>query len=528
MVPDAVVIGSGPNGLVAANVLADAGWSVLVLEAAATPGGAVRTAELTMPGFRHDLYSAFHPLAAASPAIANLGLERFGLRWCHAPGVLAHVFPDDRAVLLSRDVERTAESVGSFAAGDAAAWRAEYARYLDVRDDVLRALLRPFPPVRAGLGLLTTLGVGDALRAARAATMPARRYGEERFAGEGARILLEGNAMHTDLGPNQAGSAVFGWLLAMLGQDVGFPAPEGGAGSLTDALVRRLESLGGRIECSRPVSRVLVAQGKAVGVIAGGDHVRAAKAVLADVPAPVLFRDLLDEAVVPTSLLSDIARFDWDDATIKLDWALSGPIPWRSAEAAAAGTVHLGVDADGLVRVDADLGSGRIPTTPFLLLGQMTTTDPSRSPAGTESAWLYSHVPRGGHWPVERLAEWADGVEEIIERHAPGFRDLVLGRVVSGPADLQRGNPSLVGGAINSGTAGIHQQLVFRPSPGLARADTVVERLFLASASAHPGGGVHGAPGANAARAALASNSWYGPAYRPVMRGLHRALHPPG
>ncbi|GAA3047767.1 phytoene desaturase family protein [Actinokineospora globicatena] len=527
MVADAVVIGSGPNGLVAANLLADAGWSVVVLEAAAHPGGAVRTAELTVPGFRHDLYSAFHPLAAASPVIEALGLEHYGLRWRHAPGVLAHVFPDDRSVLLSRDVERTAESVGSFAAQDAAAWRSEYARYLDVRDDLIRALLRPFPPVRAGLGLLTTLGVAEALRAMRVATMPVRRYGEERFAGEGARILLAGNAMHTDLGPNQAGSAVFGWLLAMLGQDVGFPVPQGGAGSLTDALVRRLESRGGRVECSRPVTKVLVARGKAVGVVAGGDHVRAAKAVLADVPAPVLYRDLVGADLLPGTLLDDIANFDWDDSTIKVDWALSGPIPWRSAAASAAGTVHLGVDADGLVQVDAELGSGRVPERPFLLLGQMTTADPSRSPAGTESAWLYSHVPRGGHWPAERLATWADGVEDIVATHAPGFRDLVLGRVVSGPRDLQSGNPSLVDGAINSGTAGIHQQLVFRPTPGLARADTVIERLFLASASAHPGGGVHGAPGANAARAALASHSYYGPVYRPLMRGLHRTLHPP-
>ncbi|GAA2979423.1 Phytoene dehydrogenase-related protein [Actinokineospora diospyrosa] len=522
---DAVVIGSGPNGLVAANILADAGWSVVVLEAAAEPGGAVRTAELTVPGFKHDLYSAFHPLAAASPAIQRLDLGRFGLRWRHAPGVLAHVLPDDRAVLLSRDVEQTAESVGSFAAGDAAAWRAEYSRYRDVRDDVLRALLGPFPPVRAGLGLLTTLGVGDALRAARVAMMPVRRYGEERFAGEGARILLAGNAMHTDLGPTQAGSAVFGWLLAMLGQDVGFPAPEGGAGSLTAALTRRLESLGGRVECSRRVTRVLVANGKAMGVVAGGDHIRAHKAVLADVPAPTLYRDLLEPHHLPSSLRSDITKFHWDDATIKIDWALSGPIPWRAPEAAAAGTIHLGVDSDGLVQVDADLARGRVPEHPFLLLGQMTTTDPSRSPTGTESAWLYSHVPRGGDWTRERLRTWAEGVERIVAKHAPGFQDLILGRHVSGPTDLERGNSSLVDGAINSGTAGIHQQLVFRPTPGLGRADTVVERLFLAGASAHPGGGVHGAAGANAARAALGSWGWYGGVYRTAMRGAHRMLH---
>ncbi|MGX7827991.1 phytoene desaturase family protein [Actinokineospora sp. 24-640] len=526
MTVDAVVIGSGPNGLVAANVLADAGWEVLVLEAQDTPGGAVRTAEITVPGFRHDLYSAFYPLGVASPVLSDLRLHEHGLRWRHAPQALAHVFPDDRVVTLSRDIDTTAESVERFGGGDGAAWRAEYERYLEIRDDLLNALLRPFPPVRAGAGLLRSLGVGEALRTARMAVMPVRRFGEERFAGEGARVLLAGNALHTDLGPGQAGSAVFGWLLAMLGQDVGFPVPEGGAGAITDALVARLRSRGGRLECGRRVSRVVVGGGRALGVVtADGEAVRATRAVLADVPAPALYLDLVGADLLPAGLAADLRRFDWDDATIKIDWALSGPIPWRSPEAGRAGTVHLGVDLDGLGAVDADLSRGRVPGEPFLLLGQMTTADPSRSPSGTESAWLYSHVPRGGHWPAERLRAWAAETEATLERHAPGFGDLVLGRVVSGPGDLQRGNQSLVAGAINAGTAGIHQQLVFRPTPGLGRADTVIDGLFLAGASAHPGGGVHGAPGANAARAALAAHGWYGPAYRGLIRGLHRRLY---
>ncbi len=522
---DAVVVGSGPNGLVAANVLADAGWEVLVLEAAAEPGGAVRTAELTVPGFRHDLFSAFHPLAAASPVLNELELAEWGLRWRHAPAVLAHVLPDDRAVLLDRDVDRTAESVERFAPGDGDAWRAEYARYRLVREDLLAALLRPFPPVRAGLGLLRTLGVGDALRAARLATVPVRRFCAERFDGEGARVLFAGNAMHTDLGPNQAGSAVFGWLLAMLAQDVGFPVPEGGASVLTEALVARLRARGGRVECNRRVTKILTARGRALGVRTPDGDVRATRAVLADVPATALYLDLVGADLLPDTLVADLRRFDWDDATIKIDWALDRPIPWTAPEARRAGTVHLGVDEDGLVVADADLGRGRVPEHPFLLLGQMTTADPTRSPAGTESAWLYSHVPRGGDWSGERLREWAAKVEGIVERHAPGFRESVVGRVVSGPADLQRANLSLVDGAINAGTAGIHQQLIFRPTPGLARADTVVERLFLAGASAHPGGGVHGGAGANAARAALAANGWYGAGYRRAMRGVHGLLH---
>ena len=519
---DAVVIGSGPNGLVAANILADAGWDVLVLEAEDTPGGAVRTAELTVPGFRHDLYSAFYPLGVASPVLADLRLEEHGLRWRHAPEVLAHLFPDNRVALLSRDLDTTAASLSAFAPADGPAWRAQHELYQQIKGDVLDALLRPFPPVRAGIALLRRAG-GDILRAARTATLPVRRYGDERFSGDGAKALLIGNALHTDLGPDQAGGAVFGWLLAMLGQDVGFPVPEGGAGALTDALVTRLRSRGGRLECGRPVSQVVVREGRALGVIAG-DPVRATRAVLADVPAPALYLDLVGPDHLPPRLVDDLRRFTWDDATIKIDWALRSPIPWTAQEASRAGTVHLGVDVDGFTTVSADLARGRVPDDPFLLLGQMTTADPSRSPAGTESAWLYTHVPRGGHWPAERLRAWADGIEAILDRHAPGFRDLAAGRVISGPADLQRGNRSLVDGAINAGTSAIHQQLVFRPTPGLGRADTAIDGLYLAGSSAHPGGGVHGAPGGNAARAALAANGWYGPAYRAAVRQAMRVL----
>ncbi|PRY38654.1 phytoene desaturase family protein [Umezawaea tangerina] len=523
---DAVVVGSGPNGLVAANVLADAGWDVLVLEAADTPGGAVRTAEITAPGFRNDLFSAFYPLGVASPALGALDLEEHGLRWSHAPEVLAHVFPDDRSALLSRDPERTAKSVGTFAAGDADAWLAEFETWRRVRDDVLGSLLGPFPPVRSGARLLRELGAADGLRFARMAVQPVRRFGDERFRGDGAKILLAGNALHTDLGPDQAGGAVFGWLLAMLGQEVGFPVPRGGAGELVAALVRRLESRGGRVECGRPVREVVVAGGRALGVRdAQGGLVRARRAVLADVPAPALYLDLVGEEHLPSRLVDDLAAFEWDDATIKVDWALSGPIPWTSEDARRAGTVHLGADLNGLAGFANDLACDRVPRTPFLLLGQMTTADPTRSPEGTESVWAYTHVPRGEVWSQDRLRRRADRVEQVLERHAPGFRDLVLARVVSGPAELQERNSSVVGGAINAGTSGIHQQLVFRPTPGLSRADTPVDRLYLAGASAHPGGGVHGACGANAARAALAREGHAGGAYRAVVGAALRAVY---
>ena len=523
---DAVVIGSGPNGLVAANVLADAGWSVLVLEGAATPGGAVRTEEITAPGFRNDVFSAFYPMGAGSPVIRGLALEEHGLRWVHAPEVLAHVLPDDRSVLLSRDVDRTAESVSAFAPGDGDAWRAEFALWQRIRDDVLDAVLRPFPPIRAGRGLLRSLGPAEALRLTRMLTQPVRAVGAEKFAGEGARLLFAGNTMHTDLGPDQSGGGVFAWLLTMLGQEIGFPVPEGGAGELTNALVRRLAARGGRVECGRRVTRVLHARGRAVGVRdASGSDVRARRAVLADVPAPSLYLDLVGRESLPPRLIDDLRRFEWDDATMKVDWALSGPIPWTSPDARLAGTVHIGPDVNGLAGIANDLACGRTPRTPFLLLGQMTTTDPTRSPAGTEAAWVYTHVPRGEHWSADRLRRRVDRIEQVVEQHAPGFRDLVVGRSVQGPADLEQRNASLVGGAINAGTSGIHQQLVFRPVPGLARADTPIDRLFLAGSSAHPGGGVHGAPGANAARAALARGGWAGEGYGALIRTLNRAVY---
>jgi phytoene dehydrogenase-like protein len=525
MAVDAVVIGSGPNGLVAANMLADAGWSVLVLEAAEDPGGSVRTAEITAPGFRNDLYSAFYPFGVASPVLASLELERYGLRWLHAPDVLAHVLPDDRIALLSRDLDRTAESLDGFAPGDGDAWRALFAHWLKIRDRLLDALTGPFPPVRAATGLLRTLGAGDTLRLARMLTLTARRLGEEHFAGEGARVLLAGNTMHTDLGPDQAGGAVFGWLLTMLGQDVGFPAPEGGAGSIVDALLARLKERGGQVLCGRRVTEVLLAGGRAMGVRdAEGELIQANRAVIADVLAPALYLDLVGANNLPSHFISDLKRFDWDDATIKVDWALSSPIPWTNPAAAGAGTVHIGPDVDGLAGIANDLACDRLPRTPFLLLGQMTTTDPSRSPAGTESAWAYTHVPRG-QWTADRVRRRADRMEQAIEQQAPGFRTQIKARAITGPTELQDSNPNLIEGTIGAGTSAIHQQLIFRPTLGTARADTPIDRLFLASASAHPGAAVHGAPGANAARSALKRDGWTGTPYRLAINAIHKALY---
>jgi phytoene dehydrogenase-like protein len=525
---DAVVVGAGHNGLVAANILADAGWSVLVVEQSDIPGGAVRSAEVTAPGFLSDLCSAFYPLGSASPALGGLGLDRYGLRWRHAPTVLAHVLPDGRCVVLSRDLDETRASVDSFAPGDGDAWSESHALWRQVREPLLDALFRPFPPLLPAVRLARALGVADGLRLARFATMPVRRYGEEQFRGDGARALLAGNALHADLGPDGAGSAIFGWLLAMLAQDVGFPVPSGGASRIVDALVARLAERGGRVVTGVPVTEVLVRAGRAQGIrTAGGDIALARRAVLADVAAPALFRDLVGEKHLPGRFVRDLDRFEWDDATVKVDWALSGPIPWRAEQARRAGTVHLDADVDGLTAYSAELVTGTVPAHPFVLLGQLTTADPSRSPAGTESAWAYTHVPRGTVEDAAATRRHVDRIEALVERHAPGFGDLIVGRYVQGPPDFQAENPNLVDGALNAGTSALHQQLVFRPVPGLGRPDTPVDRLYLAGASAHPGGGVHGGPGANAARVALVRDGLGGGVYAAGIRAANRAIYAP-
>ncbi len=518
---DAVVIGAGPNGLVAANLLADAGWQVVVLEAQPEPGGAVRSAQVTAPGFVSDLFSAFYPLGLASPVISRLGLADYGLRWRHAPLPLAHPFTDGRCAALSRDLAETAASVDAFHRGDGDAWRSLYAQWCRLEEPLLAALFTPFPPVLAGARLLRRLGPGGALRLARFGVLPVRRMAEEEFGGAGAALLLAGNALHTDLGPESATSGMYGWLLAMLGQSVGFPVPAGGAGELTRALVRRLEARGGRVVCDAPVRRVVVRGGRAVAVRTGdGREVTAARAVLADVDAPTLYLRLVGADLLPARLLDDLRRFQWDNATVKVDWALSGPVPWTAEPARRAGTVHVGGELDELSTYAHELAIGRIPAKPFVLFGQMTTADPSRSPAGTESAWGYTHVPqrpRGdaggqltGRWDPAETEQFVERIEARVEEFAPGFRGLIRGRYVQTPASLQDADGNLVSGALNGGTTALHQQLVFRPVPGLGRPETPIAGLYLASASAHPGGGVHGAAGGNAARSALREQRWPG------------------
>lgn len=527
---DAVVIGAGPNGLVAACTLADCGWDVVVLEAEPDVGGAVRS-ERRVPGYVHDRFSAFYPLAAASPVMAALDLQAHGLHWEQAPVVLAHLADPDagHAAVLHRAPQDTAAALDRDHPGDGETWLRLVAHWDRARDGVLAALFSPFPPVRPAARLAAALGASGLLRTARLAALPVHRLGEELFGGQDGRLLLTGNALHADVPSVAPVSGIFGWLLAMLGQDVGFPVPRGGAGVLSQALASRARSAGALVRTGARVERVVTRGGRALGVVTdGGLAVRARRAVLADVPAPALYERLVDPDALPPGLLRELERFDGDPPTIKANWALDGPVPWRAADAGRAGTVHVGAGVEGLARWSTALATGR-PTTDatgrptgrpggedFLLVGQMALADPSRAPAGGESLWAYSHVPRGAS--AEEADALADRMDEVLEAFAPGLRARVVDRWVQGPDEI---------GTVNGGTAQLHQQLVFRPLVGAGRPETVVDRLYLASASAHPGGGVHGGCGYLAARAALAGARTGGLSSAAVTRLNRRLARPP-
>lgn len=522
---DAVVIGSGPNGLVSAITLADAGWDVLVLEAADSFGGAVRSTE--DGGWISDRFSSNYPLGVASPVIRALELEKFGLKWAHAPLPLVHLLDESgAAAAVHPDPEDTAKSLGAEHPGDGDAWLRLYQQYVSIREPLLDALLTTWPPVVPGVKLARKLGsVGELLRFARFMAMPMHRMGQELFAGRHGPAILAGNAMHADAPLSGAVSGTMGWLLAMLAQDVGYPVAAGGSSMLSGALVRRAERAGALLVADMPVTGVDVSGGRATAVrTASGETVTVERAVIADTSAPVLYDDLLPEALIPAGLRRDLdERFEWDHPTVKLNFRLSGPIPWLSAEARSAGVVHLGGTSDDLVHLSADLDTGRVPAQPFLLIGQTTKSDPSRSPEGTEAVWAYSHLPRGiaDDASAEKLA---GRMERAIERFAPGFGDLIVARDLQRPSALEAGNAALGLGAVGGGTMQLQQQLIFRPTVGLGSARTFVDGLYLGSSAIHPGGGVHGACGHLAARTAIRDASLLGPLTRKLPTATLRHL----
>jgi phytoene dehydrogenase-like protein len=495
---EAVVIGSGPNGLAAAITLAEGGRVVTVLEAAGHIGGAVGTEELTLPGFRHDTWSAVYPAAVASPVFARWPLERHGLRWVHPRYCYAHVLPAGQAVVLARDVGETAASLDAQHAGDGAAWQEFVAPYLEHFGAWQETMLSGFPPIAGSLKLFAALKLGGTLEWARLLLMPAHALGHELFGADGARAWLYGSAMHGDVPPLGAGSAIAATHLNVMGHAVGWPSPEGGADRLAAALAGYLASLGGVTRTGARVTRVLVERGRTAGVeLEDGERVPAGLVV-----ADVTPRGLLAIAgdALEGRYARKLGRFRWGPATLKVDWALSGPVPWTAPAAREAGTVHVAGTEQELLDALAPAGAG-LAEHPFLLFGQQSVADPSRAPQGQHTAWAYTHGPQEADWEHETEAH-VERVEAQVERFAPGFRDLILGRHVLSPADLQRRNANLHGGDVGAGSYAL-DQTIFRPVPSLSPYRTPLRGLYIGSASTFPGGAVHGVPGHAAARVAL-------------------------
>ncbi len=495
---DALVVGSGPNGLTAAITLARSGLRVLVLEASERPGGAVASEELTLPGFTHDTFSAVHPAGAASPVFARLPLERHGLRWIHPPVCYAHPLADGSAVALYRDLDRTAAGLERVHAGDGERWRAFAEPFVAHFDALRETMLSGFPPIRGPVRLATGLGPRGMLDFVRLLLMPAQALAEELFESDGARAWLYSSAMHSDVSPRASGSAIAAAYLMLLGHGAGWPSPEGGAGRLAQALLAHLQELGGAVRGGARVERVLADRGRVAGVqLAGGERL-GARVVIADV-MPAALATLADDAL-PARYARALRRYRIGPATLKVNWALGDEIPWSAPEAREAGTVHVGGSVAEVLA--GTTGSMGLPERPFMLVGQQSLADPTRAPAGRHTAWAYTHGPHTVNWAGERDRH-VQRMEDQLERFAPGFRERVLARHVLAPGDLERRDANLVGGDIGGGSYTL-DQVIFRPVPSLAPYRTPVRGLYIGSAATFPGGAVHGVPGRAAARQALA------------------------
>ena len=463
---DAVVVGSGPNGLAAAIAVAQAGWSVRVVEAQPTIGGGTRTQELTLPGFRHDVCSAIYPGGAASPFFRSLPLADHGLEWLEPDVHVAHPLDDGTAGVICRTIDETAAALGV----DGRAYRRIFEpvvrKWSNIENNVLGSFLRP---PRHPLSMLR-FGV----RALPPATMTARMFKTPQ-----AAAVWAGMAAHSFIPlerPITSGAAL---LLGTTGHISGWPMPRGGAQSLADALASYLRSLGGEIETGRTVTDIR--------------EVPAERAVFLDV-AP-RHAVAIAGADMPTRSRRSLERYRYGAAAFKIDFALSGPVPWKSEAARRAGTVHLGGTIAEVAAAEREVAAGRAPERPFILIAQQSLVDDTRAPIGQHTLWSYCHVPNG--W----TGDMTDAMESQIERFAPGFRDLILAKSVKTPADIEAGNANCIGGDVAGGsTSGL--QILFRPS---ARPDPyrIGPRLYLCSGSTPPGGGVHGMCGYWAARSAL-------------------------
>ncbi len=465
MTLDVAVVGAGPNGLAAAIEMARAGLSVTVFEAETNVGGGARSAALTLPGFVHDVCSAIHPLAVASPFFRSLPLHEHGLAWIDPPGAVAHPFDDGTAALASRSLSATAATLG--AGGDS------YAQMMQpllrlwplISESLLGPLRWPRHPL--ALARFGALGVRSA-----AALMRARLRGTR------APALFAGCAAHSMLPLERAGSGAFGLVLGLTAHAVGWPLPRGGAQRLADALASALRSFGGTIVTGTRVASI--------------DDLPPARAVLCDVTP----RQLLALAAhrLPGGYRRALQGYRYGPAAYKVDWALDAPVPWTSPACGQAATVHLGPSAEEIAASERAAAAGRLPDPPFVLVVQPSLFDPTRAPPGKHTLWAYCHVPLGS------TADMTERIENQIERFAPGFRARILARHVLSPAGFEHHNSNLVGGDINGGTQDL-RQLFLRPTPRLY--STPVDGLYLCSASTPPGGGVHGMCGYFAARTAL-------------------------
>ena len=465
---DAIVVGSGPNGLAAAVTLAQAGRSVLVREAEETIGGGTRSSELTLPGFVHDVCSAVHPLAAASPFFRSLPLAEHGLELVHPDAPLAHPLDDGTAAMLERSVDATAAGLGPDEDGYRRVFEPLAADWERLEETLLGPLVRlPRHPVA-----LARFGL-HAIRSARGA-------GESLFRGERARALFAGCSGHALLPADKAASAGVGFVLLVLGHAVGWPVVRGGSQRLAEALASYLRSLGGDVETAAPVRSL--------------DELPRTRAVLCDVTPRQLLR--LGGDRLPARYRRRLERYRYGPGAFKVDYALDGPVPWAAPETARAATVHLGGTADEVAASEREAWEGRHPERPFVLLAQQSLFDETRAPSGRHTVWAYCHVPNGSAFDM------TERIERQIERFAPGFRERVLARSVLPPADLERHNANMIGGDVNGGAQDLRQLLV-RPAPRLVPYSTPAPGVFICSASTPPGGGVHGMCGHLAARAAL-------------------------